>query len=157
MTKELLNSITTRSEMLSRRYYFLEKEDLLQEGHIFLLDLETKDLSLLQKHKAINNLYANLERHALYQQKIERNASSFGLEVDSVDGMENPEESLSREQITNQLLLKLTKKELLVLEWLSSGLTFEQIAELMCFEPDHIRRVAMRIIKKRTKLEEGGD
>jgi DNA-binding NarL/FixJ family response regulator len=153
ITKDLLDSIESRAAVLARRYYFLEKEDLIQHGYAFLMQLDTKPLTNLQKHKAINYEYRDIERHALYQQKIEQNISSFGMEIDASTDLDIPEEALEREQITSQLITKLSKREILVLEWLTEGKTINEVGELLGITHDTVRRIAMNIVQKREEIE----
>lgn len=153
ITKDLVDSVKSRAGVLARRYYFLEKEDMLQEGYIFLMSLDTTNLNNRQKHKAINNMFANMERHARYRQKIEKNISSFDTEVDSVDYAESPEEVMEREQITNQLMKKLNTQEVLLIEWLSNGWSLDKIASVMGLTRDRVRRLIAMIITKRKELE----
>jgi DNA-directed RNA polymerase specialized sigma24 family protein len=153
LTKDLLDSIESRSTVLARRYYFLEKEDLMQAGYIFLMNLENTPLSNLQKHKAINYEYTDIERHALYQQKIEQNMSSFEIETDAIADSGTPEEIIEREQITDQLMNRLSRQEVLILEWLTEGRTFSEIGKLLGIKHDTVRRIAMRIMRKREEVE----
>lgn len=152
VTRELLTSISSRSEMLSRRYYFLEKEDLLQEGYILLLDLEKKDLTNLQKHKAINNYFSNLERHAQHHQRIEQNSSSFLVDPDISHNDDSSEEILERNEITRALLDKLTQQEIVVVEWLSQGLTLNQIASILRVSRNRTRQLINHIINVRKEI-----
>uniref|UniRef100_A0A6M3ITX1 Putative DNA binding, helix-turn-helix domain containing protein n=1 Tax=viral metagenome TaxID=1070528 RepID=A0A6M3ITX1_9ZZZZ len=153
ITKDLLSSVSSRADVLSRRYYFLEKEDLMQEGYMLLLDLEKKNLSNLQKHKAINNKFANLERDAIYRQRIEKNASSFEVEPDGPHNGESIDEVLEREEITHKLLEDLTSKETVIVEWLSQGVNIHQISETLGVSRDRVYKIVNEIIDKRRELE----
>ena len=154
VTKELLSSVSSRAEVLSRRYYFLEKEDLMQEGYILLLDLEKKDLTNLQRHKAINNHFSNLERHAQHQQRIEQNSSSFLVDPDILHNDDSSEEILERNEITRALLDKLTQQEVVVVEWLSQGLTLNQIASILRVSRNRTRQLINHIINVRKEIED---
>jgi len=153
ITKDLLDSVASRAAVLARRYYFLEKEDLMQEGYIFLMELDKKPLSDKQKHKAINYMFTDLERHALRQQKIEKNMSSFPVEPDMPADSDTPEEVVEREQITNQLMATLSRQELLVLEGMIEGKAMDDIAAFLGIKRDTVRRIATKIIKKRKEIE----
>jgi len=153
ITKDLLDSIASRSDMLSRRYYFLEKEDLLQEGYIFLMDLEKKQLSDLQKHKAINNKFSNVERAASSRQKIEKNVSSFEPEPFPLHYESEADTLLEREDVTNKLLNKLSHQEIVIVEWLSQGWTLDKIAATLGVERDRVYKLVNQIVKKRGELE----
>jgi RNA polymerase sigma factor (sigma-70 family) len=152
ITKDLLDSITSRAEVLCRRYYFLEKDDLFQDGYILLMELENKDLSELQKHKAINNRFSNLERNAQYRQKIERNTSSFEIYPDIPYNMEEADMVMEREEITSLLLDKLSHQEIVVVEWLSGGWTLDKIAQTLGVSRDRTRRIVNRIIDLRKEI-----
>lgn len=153
ITTDLLDSITSRATTLSKRYYFLEKEDLMQNGYILLLELEKKELSDLQKHKAVNNMFSNLERHAQYQQRIEKNSSSFDIEPDIIPFEDYKEEILEKEEITRHLLKTLSHQEIIVVEWLSNGWTLDQIAKTLGVNRDRIRRIINHIIEIRKETE----
>ena len=153
ITEEFIGSIQTRSQMLANRYYFLEKEDLMQEGYILLLGLDKKEMPPLQVHKAINNMYSNIERHAQYQQRIEQNTSSFEIDPEEVYPEDNADEILERENITQKLLEKLSPREIVIVEWLSRGLNLDEIADIMRVGRDRIRRMVNNIIKKRKEIE----
>jgi len=153
ITKEQLGSVASRAKVLSRRYYFLEKEDLMQEGYILLLELEKKDLTDLQKHKAINNRFSNLERDAQYRQKIERNSSSFAIDPDTVYHSEDTDMVVEREEITTKLLEKLSKQETVVVEWLLEGWTLDQISDTLGVSRDRTRRIVNKIIEFRKEVE----
>lgn len=154
ITKDLVESIRSRAAVLSRRYYFLEPEDMMQNGYILLMELEKKKLSNLQKHKAINNMFSNLERNALVRLKVEKNQSSFGYEPDAVYEGENQEEQLEREQMTEMLVKSLTKQEVILLDWLSNGWSLDDMARALGITRDRVRRIVMGIINKRKELEE---
>lgn len=153
ITKEQLESVASRATVLSRRYYFLEKEDLMQEGYILLLDLEKKDLTNLQRHKAINNHFSNLERNAIRQQKVEQNSSSFSVEPDTDCSAESILENLARNEVTKILLDKLTKQEIVVLEWLSRGWNLDQIATMLGVTRNRTRGLINHIISLRKEIE----
>lgn len=150
----MLDSVASRAEVLSRRYYFLEKEDLMQEGYILLMDLEKKSLGDLQVYKAINNMFSNLERHAQYQQKIEKNISSFEVEPDEISERESLDSLIEREELTRKLLEKLSKQETVMVEWLVEGWSLDKIAKAMKISRDRVRRIVNHIIKVRKEIEE---
>lgn len=154
ITKDMLEAVSSRSDLLARRYYFFEKEDLMQEGYMLLMDLDKKDLTDQQKHKAINNKFSNLERDAQRRQKIERNASSFEVEPDAPQVAENIEEALAREEITQHLFKRLSVKERMVVEWLSQGRTIDMIAKDLGVKRDRAQRVITKIIAKRKEIED---
>jgi len=154
ITREQLASISSRADVLSRRYYFLEKEDLIQEGYILLFELAKKDLTILQKHKAINNYFSNVERHAQYQQRIEQNSSSFLVEPDTAYKDDSVEEILERNEITRTLLDKLTRQEVVVVEWLSRGWNLDQIATTLGVSRNRTRELINHIIQIRKEIED---
>jgi DNA-directed RNA polymerase specialized sigma24 family protein len=152
--KEYLESVSSRADVLSRRYYFLEKDDLMQEGYILLMDLEKKDLTPLQKHKAINNHFSNLERHAQNQQKTEKNSSSFPIEPDISHDVEDISEVTERNEITKALLGRLSRQEVVVVEWLSQGLTIDQISTALGVSRNRTRGIINHIIDIRKEIED---
>jgi len=154
ITKDLLDSVSSRSDVLTRRYYFLEKDDLMQEGYMLLLELEKKNLSDLQKHKAINNKFSNLERDAVYRQRVEKNTSSFGIDPDVPHSGESIDEIIEREEITHKLLKDLTSREIVIVEWLSQGMNLYQISETLGVSRDRIYKIVNGIINKRGELEQ---
>lgn len=154
ITQEQLKSISSRATVLSRRYYFLEKEDLMQEGYILLLDLEKKDLTNLQRHKAINNHFSNLERNAIRQQKVEQNSSSFPVEPDTACSLESISDNLEKNEITKILLDKLTRQEIVLVEWLSQGWSLDQISDALGVTRNRTRGLINHIITVRKEIED---
>ncbi len=65
-----------------------------------------------------------------------------------------PKEILERNEITRALLDRLTQQEVVVIEWLSQGLTLNQIATILRVSRNRTRQLINHIVAVRRQIEE---
>jgi len=156
ITEEMLNGIQSRAKFLSNEFYFLDEEDLCQEGVVLLLTLEKRNLPELKMFKAVNNLFSKIMRDASRRKRYEVNSSSFPpgtLNEMNADDSESVEERLIKEQLTSKLLEATSGRERYIIDRLVDKKSIDEIAVELGTTRNNIRRLINKIINKRKEIE----
>lgn len=157
ITQELIAAVKDRAKMLAHAYYFLDKEDLIQDGVVFLLQLEKNEsLTKKQKYKAINNYFSNIQDKAKSRRVTEINISSLPEEFETprMDIAEPLEARVEREQITDKLLETLDYQEKSALSMLSQGYTVKEIAQALGISKRLVIALFTKLKRRREELNE---
>lgn len=155
ITDEMIAGVQSRARVLSKEFYFLDEEDLCQEGIALLLTLEKRNLPEPRVFKAINNLFSNIMEKAILRKKYEVNSNSImdgGL--DSEDQSESPEDRVIREEITDKMMDGLSGREKYIIEALVDKRNLDEIAAELGTSRNNIRRLVNKIINRRKELEQ---
>lgn len=156
MDKRILHGIKSRARFLSKRFYFLDKEDLVQDGKEFVINLEKRypqklDFEFIMK--SINNYYSNIHDVAILKNKTFVNISSLPFGPDAIDEQVDIEAQVIRSEISNILSQDLTDRERRIIGNLQDQLTIEQMANKEGISKAGIYEIIENIIAKRMLIE----
>ncbi len=140
----VLHGVESRAKMLSRRYTFLEKEDLIQDGVETILRIQRAHAGIVDDNfllKSVNNFFSNVEDRAGRTQKLFVNNIEMGTLDHYHHDIENEMiQRIDEDRFRNKSLKEKSAKTQMIYSLVSSGKDIKETARRLGMSETGVRK-----------------